>query len=65
MHVTPTTQMEEAQTNTTFIYDPGTQITRCMGGQTVGTKSFAVETTIKKGGHYSDSKNKIDDTKRK
>lgn len=65
MAVTPTTPMEEGPV-TTYYYDEKSQTTYCMGGQTVGTKSFTVETTIKKGGgHYSDSKNKIDDTKRK
>ncbi len=51
---------------TNFHYDAYTQTVYYMGGQTIGTKSFAVETTVKKGGgHYSDPKNKIDDTKRK
>jgi len=65
MDVTPKTQMEECPV-TNFHYDAYTQTVYYMGGQTIGTKSFAVETTVKKGGgHYSDPKNKIDDTKRK
>lgn len=65
MDVTPVTRMEECPV-TAYHYDDITQTVYYMGGQTVGTKSFAVETTIKKGGgHYSDPKNKIDDTKRK
>lgn len=66
MDVTPTTRMEESNVNTIFEYNYYSQMAYCMGGQTVGTKSFTVETTIKNGGgHYSDKKNKVDDTKRK